>query len=299
MDGFSITEEVRNGYNITEKQKKIWAIELDLFQELLRVCKKHDIKVFAYAGTILGAVRHKGFIPWDDDMDACLERKEYEKLLAVAPYEFKDPYFFQTDETDKKYFTGFSRLRNSNTTGIITGMEDIDYNNGIYIDVFVLDDMPENKFKRTLQLDARAIVFKLVNLYYNDDLQGIKKVIKSILVNMVKRGSLVKLYNKLLQISKDSNKVTLMTHSKAYCKRYWCYKEDLKEQIMLPFENIMIPVPQNYERMLENFYGDYMKFPPVEERGEWHEGIITFDPDTPYKEFIRKKQKDESKDDIK
>ncbi len=293
MDKFSMLEEIRDGYTVTQKQKKIWAVELDLCQELLRVCKKHNIKVFAYAGTLLGAVRHKGFIPWDDDMDVCLERTEYEKLLKVAPQEFKEPYFFQTDETDKKYFTGYARLRNSNTTGIITGMEDVDYNNGIYIDVFVLDGLPENKCKLKFQLLARMYAAMLVRMYYNENLYGIKKYIRKVVSKLIKRKVFLNLYNSMLQLSKNSNKVTLMTHSEYFCEKYWCYKEDLKEQVMLPFEDMMIPVPQNYKRILENTYGDYMEFPPLEERGEWHEGIITFDPDIPYKEFIRKKQDNE------
>ena len=91
LDDSFYKEEIRDGYTVTTKQKKIWAVEMDLLDQLLKVCKKHDIKVIIYAGTLLGAIRHKGFIPWDDDIDVALTRPEYEKLLKVAPEEFKAP----------------------------------------------------------------------------------------------------------------------------------------------------------------------------------------------------------------
>ena len=91
-----LNEEIRYGYTITRQMKEVWAVELDLLNKLLEVCKKHNISVFASGGTMLGAVRHKGFIPWDDDIDMMMFREDYEKLCLVAPLEFRYPYFFQT-----------------------------------------------------------------------------------------------------------------------------------------------------------------------------------------------------------
>ena len=84
-------EEVRDEFLVTTERKKIWGVELQLLNELLRVCNKHNIKVYVFAGTLLGAVRHKGFIPWDDDADVCLLHDDYVKLCKVAPKEFKVP----------------------------------------------------------------------------------------------------------------------------------------------------------------------------------------------------------------
>ena len=128
IDKIFYQEEVRCDYLVNEKMKKIWAIQLDLLNKLLEVCQKHDIKVFAFAGTLLGAVRHKGFIPWDDDVDVCMERKEYERFLEVCNDEFPHPYFLQTALTDKRHFCGYARLRNSNTTGIISPHRSTKYN---------------------------------------------------------------------------------------------------------------------------------------------------------------------------
>ena len=95
-----LDEEERCGYIVSKQMKEVWAVELDLLAELLRVCKKHGIKVFASGGTMLGAIRHKGFIPWDDDIDMMMFRSDYDKLCAIAAEEFVEPYFFQTEYTD-------------------------------------------------------------------------------------------------------------------------------------------------------------------------------------------------------
>ena len=110
-DGF-LNEEVRCGYTVTKQMKEVWAVELDMLEKLLSVCKKHDIKIFASGGTMLGAVRHQGFIPWDDDIDMMMFRDDYEKLCKVAQEEFEYPYFFQTEYTDVGSLRGHAQLRN-------------------------------------------------------------------------------------------------------------------------------------------------------------------------------------------
>ena len=85
--------EIISDYYVDEKRKKIWAIELDLFIALCDVCRKHNLKFWADGGTMLGAVRHKGFIPWDDDMDIIMPRSDYNKLLEIGPAEFGSPIF--------------------------------------------------------------------------------------------------------------------------------------------------------------------------------------------------------------
>ena len=93
-EGF-LNEEVRCGYVVTHEMKKAWAVMLDLLAELDRVCKKNNIKYYANGGTMLGAVRHKGFIPWDDDIDVMMFREDYDRLMEIGPKEFTYPYFFQ------------------------------------------------------------------------------------------------------------------------------------------------------------------------------------------------------------
>lgn len=137
--------EVRNDCYISAERKKIWAVELDLLNKFFSVCNEYDIKAFAISGTLLGAVRHQGFIPWDDDVDICMTRENYNKLEKIADTAFKTPYFFQTARNDKRFFSSTPRLRNSNTTGIVAWNYSSKYNNGIFLDSFrfPLHHLPE------------------------------------------------------------------------------------------------------------------------------------------------------------
>ena len=126
-------QEERCGYVVTSGMKRIWAVELDLLNEFARVCRENGLKWFAHAGTMLGAVRHRGFIPWDDDIDIIMPRKDYERLCKLAPSAFSHPYFFQDEQTDRYFARAFSRLRNSETTAIFENEKDYryPYNQGI------------------------------------------------------------------------------------------------------------------------------------------------------------------------
>ena len=114
-------------------------IELEMFKYYLAICEKHDLKYFLIGGTLLGAVRHKGFIPWDDDIDIGMPRPDYEKFLLVAQKELPEHIFLQTHNTDIEYPNCFAKLRNSDTTFIETSCKKLKINHGIYIDIFPLD----------------------------------------------------------------------------------------------------------------------------------------------------------------
>ena len=279
--------ETRSDYFVSEKEKKIWAVEIDLLNELLRVCDKYNLKVFVFAGTLLGAVRHNGFIPWDDDLDVCLTREDYERLLEVGINEFREPYFLQHALSDKKYFIGYARLRNSKTTGIIKWNYSKEYNNGIYIDIVPMDGYIDNKESLTRLFRKRNRIERLIGIYLNkSDGKFFKKFFRNILRFLlrafVKYSFLVKKYNKVVTtFNKKTDKVSVLTDSPIFSK-YWCYKSDLFESIKIKFENILVPVPKEYDSILTNLYGDYNCLPPKEKRGEWHKGKIYFDPETPY-----------------
>ena len=138
---------------ISEDKKRLWAVLLDLLVEFDRVCKHNNISYMLDAGTLLGAVRHGGMIPWDDDIDVVMLRSDYEKLCSVAEKEFSEPYFWQTYKTDKDHGRGFARLRNSETTYMprfeMNGKYSCySHNQGVLIDVFVCDNIPDDEQER-------------------------------------------------------------------------------------------------------------------------------------------------------
>ena len=170
-EGF-LDEEERCGYLVSSKMKKLWAVELDLLAELDRVCKKHNLQYFADSGTLLGAVRHKGFIPWDDDIDVVMLREDYDYLIQKCAGEFKHPYFLQSAYTDDGYLRTHAQLRNSMTTMMLPNEAmKVKFNQGVFLDVFPLDYLPENErdIKRKVKkMDLyRKFFNKRINLKNN------------------------------------------------------------------------------------------------------------------------------------
>ncbi|WP_031553321.1 LicD family protein [Oribacterium sp. FC2011] len=297
IDDSFYQEEIRCGCRVSERLKKIWAVELDLMNELLRVCNKHDIHVCAFAGTILGAVRHKGFIPWDDDMDVCLTRDDYNKLCEVASSEFKYPYFLQTAENDTKFFCPHGRFRNSETTGIITWNDSVDYNNGIAIDVYVLDGYIENKFLFLMQYTRWRIIRTICDTYNSEGrvFKPIDRFVNSFCKYIGKSQEynywIKKYYAITSMYSKKTSRLGLYDLGRYYLRNYWVYKDELEDVIYVPFESIKLPIPREYDRVLKRIYGDYMSFPSEEERAAWHGGKIIYDPDISYKQYYENTKK--------
>ena len=143
--------------------RKLQLIELDLLLELDRICRKYDIKYVISSGTLLGAVRHGGFIPWDDDLDTYMLRAEYEKFCKICEKELDQKRFFlQNDKTDKEYRWGYAKLRRKGTQYIRDGQEAIKCFSGVSIDIFVLDNVPDNYLLRKLHLWIRRACIKVL-----------------------------------------------------------------------------------------------------------------------------------------
>ncbi len=143
--------EERSGYYVSPLMKKVWAVQLDLLAEFARVCEKHNLKWWMDAGTLLGAARHKGFIPWDHDVDVTMMCEDYERLLAVSSQEFTYPYTLMHLENSFVNVT-FSQLRNNSTTMLMPGERwavmqgcPLKISGGISLDVFPVDNLPDNK----------------------------------------------------------------------------------------------------------------------------------------------------------
>lgn len=112
MDKNFLNSEVRDDYLVTSHTKKLWAVQLNLLKKFKEVCEKNNLKFYLTYGSLLGAIRHNGYIPWDDDIDIAMPREDYDKLKEIAAKEFEDPYFYQTQENELDFFGGgFSRLK--------------------------------------------------------------------------------------------------------------------------------------------------------------------------------------------
>lgn len=270
-----LKEENISGYLVSKEMKEVWACELDMLERLLAVCLKYDLKCWADSGTLIGAVRHKGFIPWDDDIDMVMFRDDYDKLVKVADKEFTYPYFFQTIYSDGYYGNRHAQIRNSETAAIANPKSR--FNQGVFIDIFVLDGVPD--VPRTLQKHLRKVKV------YKQLLKSVSKLISHFPKTLYRKCRWDKMlyarYEEVLRsapVSETELVSTLSLNYKTRIKNRSCY--DRTEY--MDFENLKIPVPSGYDQILKIDFGDYMT--PVHQ--PTLHGKLHFDTKRSYKEVL-------------
>lgn len=289
-------EEVRNDYTVSPEMKKVWAVELDLLDQLDRVCQKYDIPWYLSGGSLLGAVRHQGYIPWDDDIDLMMYRKDFERLCEVASQEFTEPYFFQTEETDTGSIRGHAQLRNSATTAILKSEEYFHYqfNQGIFIDIFPLDNVPDDPEERQAfvksvnQLKHRARQFyNYCNGYPNKNLSGLKQFLlyTKFFFEKKKSGGRNIYYDRFAkEITKYDDQATQEVMMVMLETEKCCWKREyVVNPVRVPFEMLSVPIPKDYDPLLTKQYGKWNIFV----RGGSIHGSVIFDPDKSYKEYLK------------
>lgn len=301
LPDYFFKEEIRDGYLVSSEMKKVWAILLDLFSEFQQVCEKYQIKWWADAGTILGAVRHKGMIPWDDDIDVMLMRDEYEKLCNIAKKEFKHPYFFQTEETDKGSARGHAQLRNSKTTGILKSEQypKRQFNQGIFLDIFPIDSIPNdetlflNQVNRIHSFKKRINMCLFAEKYYDfNTLSSFKQKLVFPIIHLLTKIPLLNCFNYQVPYNKYLKEMVAYngTPTHRVCKLVLCpikkrrvwQRSWFSETVYLPFEFMQIPVPVGYKQLLDTFYGDWHTFIV----GTSTHGGCFFDTEKPYTQYI-------------
>lgn len=285
-------DEIRSDFLVTSRQKKLWNVQINLIKEFDRICKKHDIRWFAICGTLLGAARHGGFVPWDDDVDVAMLRPDYEKFRKIVESEIEPPYQADiwynyrleidepseltdnslpliSDKHHKKYLHGHPLFPNikirDKRTLFIEFPEDRTFDQCVWLDIFPLDSLPPFAEKHQQVDFEKAKVFFTATVHpemIKETLQNKQSLVvdEKTLQNFMKlpykqRG--IKFEEFLAEKFFMSEHVGDLRGWSILSSKKFYQSKDFREVTYLPFEKTELPAPVNYESVLTDFYGDW------------------------------------------
>lgn len=250
--------------------RKIQLRQFSILCEIDRICKRNEINYYLIGGSALGAVRHSGFIPWDDDIDIALLRHDYDRLLECCKKELSNTFFLQTSETDKHYFLGFSKVRINGTLFEESFYVDSKMHQGIFLDIFPLDNITDNKIGAYLRFYLVKLLTKIILLKYNR-IDTVNSMLVQILffpvVKFVPNRMLLNLVDKNVQLGKSTNSTNVINYFTVYKLKKELFPLSIWGTPRLAnFEGREFPVPEHTDAYLTQLFGDYMKLPPEKDR---------------------------------
>lgn len=254
-----------------EELRTLQLIELEMLVEVDRICRKYGIWYSLDGGTMLGAVRHKGFIPWDDDADIVFTRHEYAKFYRACKKDLDtERFFLQEYRTDPNYRWGYAKLRRKGTEFIRAGQEHMKYRTGVCIDLFPDDNVPDRFILRRLCYGINYCIRKILYSELGKEAANSFLLRKWYsLLNKIPRNAVFAVRNRVAALC-NRRKTKLVCHTMfpnpgPTCK-YGMPADSFDEYIEMEFEGMKFFVLSDYDRYLRLSYGDYMKLPPLEKR---------------------------------
>ena len=257
-------------YMLTEDDlKEVQKIQKELISEVQRICNKCDISFNMVGGTMLGAIRHGGYIPWDDDADIGFLRSEYEKFREACKTELNHEKFYMRDLRDTEgYRWGYGKLRRKGTEFIRLNQEDMPYEQGIFIDLMPFDNVPNGIIHRKIHF-MKCFIFR--KLFWSEvgkkiEKNSIKRYIYCI-INKIPMAKIILAYERFIEstVHKDTELVRILTFPTP--KKVYGYKKKWYTELSTyQFNELELPGAKDYDGYLKVKYGDYMKMPPEEKR---------------------------------
>lgn len=257
---------------------------LEIAKDVKNVCDENGINYFLDSGTLIGAIRHNGFIPWDDDLDIGMLREDYERFLKIAPECLGPKYFVQSIYSDDQYSLPFAKIRKIGTKYVEAVSENSHSHKELFIDILPYDNYPSNiKQQRKMKKSIKQTLFLLMMksgmkpwLHHQNmikkNLAAVKYYPYIILGKLYSRNQLVsKLTQEMTKYNNDNRLEIVVEQFGANVGRYLIPKYCFNELIEKDFEGIMFKIPKDYHTVLTRIYGDYMKLPPIDERENRHQ----------------------------
>ena len=273
-----------------EQSERLKSIQRELLRCFIEVCQSEGLRWYLLGGTALGAVRHGGFIPWDDDIDVGLPRKDYEAFLSVAQKYLPPSYFLQCLATEKNCPFNFAKLRDSGTTFIEASAQNIAMNHGVYIDIFPLDGYLPHKYQKRAAKYKRMLLARRIEAAFSLPKKKVK--LKHILFTALSyvvypgwRGALKK-RERLFQKYDYDLCDTVANYCCAWAEKEIMPKAWFGKGVEGNFDGIPVVLPEQTHQYLSQLYGDYMMPPPPEKR-QGHHYCTVIDLDRPYTDYVK------------
>ncbi|MCI8824627.1 MAG: LicD family protein [Lachnospiraceae bacterium] len=275
-----------------EVLRKLQLTELEMLKDIDRFCKEYQIEYFIAYGTALGAVRHGGFIPWDDDIDICMKRTEYNKFLKLAKKNMKEKYDILTIQETPGYISTFAKVSKKGTRFVEETNTNKKYQQGIFIDVFPYDYAPDDInqrkkiFKKAWLWVRVCMLCEISNPIIPQNIKGLKRTIaitgcKAVhLFLKIIRFDKKKAYHHYLEYATMYNKkggeIYLSDYEDISPERTTLLETDIFPTKTIQFEDYEFPIPNNIDAHLKKVYGDYMTLPPIEQRHNHVAKVLIF-----------------------
>ncbi len=269
MKAYGEKMEKRHAYKLSKEElRSVQLIEVEMIEEIDRICKKCQIQYCISAGTQLGAIRHQGFIPWDDDADIAFLRPEYEKFRKACETELdQDRFYFQDYRNTVGYRWGYGKLRRKGTEFVRLYQEDMPYEQGIFVDIMPYDNVPDNYAARKIHT-FRCFIYRKSFWAPLGKMQakGFEKIAYQLL-DKISDEKLYASYQRFIQKNnrKETKRIRIYTlpvpgHEGGYLRS--CFTN----LIPTKFESLIVMGMKDYKTYLTYKYGNYMKLPPKSKR---------------------------------
>ncbi len=257
------------------QQMALKAVEVEILRSFIHACDALGLRYYVIGGTLLGAVRHQGFIPWDDDIDVGMPRKDYDIFARNGQKLLPENLFIQSHHTDKCYVNNYLKIRDSSTTFIEESTKDLPINHGIFLDVFPLDNFEPNlKTEKKFSFRNRLYAERLREELYREHIPFRSKIFEAVL--KMRYPTTTEVVEKREELFRNycPDGSYWANHCGAWGSKEIIPMDWYGDGVPLSFEGMQVMAPQEYDKWLTQVYGDYMQLPPAAQRISHHETEI-------------------------